>query len=1323
MKKDEKHQLYVAGVGASAGGLDALSKLLGTFNGQGKGNHLAVVIAQHMNPDYKSELTSILARRCKWPVITAENNLKLEPRKVYVAPSNTTIEISGGKILLSQLPENYLSAPSIDNFLMSLARDFKDHAIGVIFSGFGHDGTKGLKQIKVNGGLTLAQKPDTAQHPDMPLSAINEDIVDITAAPERIFEEIVNYVTNHVVVRSAPLKEQSKDAIIDLLAKKSGTDFSHYKPSTILRRMDKRLQALQLKSLADYHTYISTTPQELDVLFSTVLIGVTEFFREPLAFEAVGELLKKLIANKEGGDSIRIWSVGCATGEEIYSLAITLLELLGADKNKFSIYFFASDIDEKAIATARRGLYTESSMVNMPSDLLEKYFDKIDGQYEVRKELKQFILFSRHDITADPPFVKIDLIACRNLLIYFNNSLQKQALQVMHYALNRHGLLFLGKSDSVSAANDLFSRIDKNKIFRKEDVPHSFDMKFSRVKSRDENGAKKISDYPGARQMSLSEVVKETLYTHPYHPFVVINETGEIKEVQGSLRLYLEVGSGSINNNITKMVNNELLLDLKSLMVTARKTGKSAESSVIRFNLFDTDHLVRLRVIPFLHPASDIQHSIVVFEEIDAKTYYPATTELKSNDELSSLRIKELEQEIDVLREHLQSFTEELETSNEELQSLNEELQSANEELKSANEELETGNEELQSANEELHTANNELRISNEMLILKEDELKRSKEEVVKNEVLYRTLSENVPNGTIGVLNEKFQIEYVAGRGLETHGLTLIDLKGKTLPDLNPSEKERVKLRKAFSETIKGRPQKLEYTYHNHRYSLQTIPLSFQSNGHKRLMYLSQDITKEKRQEEKFQTAIKSADLIIYEYNIKTGKFSYDDSFPKIFEITDKKNLTRQFLLSLFHPDDLAQRNMRYEEALSTGLLNYEARLLLPSGVKWIRVFGTILFDEDEAPDSIIASIMDITRDKRLLEQVQESEQRFKNIADSVPVMIRMVNENRTNLYLNRAWLKYTGRDMEDNTHPHWEEDIHPKDAPGFKKAFDDAFDKKKPYTTEYRLKRYDGQYRWVESTGVPRFAIDGRFEGFISAIVDLHEIKTSQKDKDHFIQVASHELKTPITVIKAYIQILKSIIINDQKDVLEQLQSGDLMKTVDRQIERLTGLVTDLLDVSKIESGKMVFHMKKFDIYSMVSETVNDFKQISPHEIIFDSKGSCLVYGDSERLSQVVINLLTNASKYSPMEKEIVVKMDCTADEVRMDVTDFGIGIEKKDYEKIFERFFRSDQEETNTHPGLGIGLFISKEIVARHDGSLDVQSQMGEKTVFTLRLPRSKD
>ncbi|MCS6832930.1 MAG: PAS domain S-box protein, partial [Flammeovirgaceae bacterium] len=561
----------------------------------------------------------------------------------------------------------------------------------------------------------------------MPLAAIETGQIDFVLSPDKIGEElkeILQYPNVQIQYNNKPENQEDKssdlDKLLRLISKRTGTDFSNYKPSTICRRLEKRLAELKLDSIGNYLAYIEKQPEELDVLFQNILIGVTTFFRDIEAFNNLEKHLSKILAMKKKGEQIRIWVPGCASGEEAYSIALLVVKLIHNRIQDYDIQIFATDIDEKAINIARRGVYPKSSVENVPEELLQMYFLKKGEEYEVVKSIRQLILFSRHDVTSNPPFLKLDLISCRNLLIYFGQNLQKHVIPIFHYALNPDGYLFLGKSETVGQFSDLFTTVEgKSKIFQRKRGNYLHAIKFSAFRAKSatlsqslrtiSTGTSKSQEIIPSK-MTIPDMVRETLYNAFEHPYVIVNDTMDILEVSGDVRIYLSINPGTMNANILKLANKDLQIELRSVLSKALRDNITCKSSIKKVSFFERSYFVRITAKPLMYAENLF---MVIFEQLDIDEKFfqsNATAEAFSD----SPRVIELEQELAATKEHLQTFIEELETANEELQSLNEELQSSNEELQSSNEELETSNEELQSTNEELQIAYSELKSASE---------------------------------------------------------------------------------------------------------------------------------------------------------------------------------------------------------------------------------------------------------------------------------------------------------------------------------------------------------------------------------------------------------------------------------------------------------------------------------------------------------------------------------------------------------------------------------------------------------------------------------
>lgn len=832
-------ELYVAGIGASAGALDPLKQLVINLpNGE---INLCLVIVQHIAEDYHSKLEAILTLPKGWAIKIASKKEKLMPGQIYITPGGHDVVTKGNQLTLLQQNSRPNAMPSIDTFFESIAKEKGARSIGVILSGTGEDGAQGIKAIKDKGGLTICQDPKEAQYGSMPKAALATHQVDLNIPAALIGTEIESFIKNFNVVENHKSTESSQQSILRMLTSSSGTDFSLYKSNTITRRINKRIEALDLNNIDNYLSYIHNTPNELNRLYETILIGVTEFFRDQSSFEKLEEFLRKLVDRKKPGDSIRIWSVGCASGEEPYSLAILMNEILDDDIGRYNVQIFATDIDSRALSAARKGLYKPEQLKNVPEELLEKYFIPSSGTYELRKSIKQHVLFSKHDITLDPPFVRLDLVSCRNLLIYFNADLQKEVLPLFHYSLNTNGLLFLGKSENTSGLTDLFEEVEKKaKLFTNHDNADISKLSYSHFR-RSANRSHKEA-IPPQPKLSLEEIAAETIVKRYDHPYVVVGENLQVHLIKGSLKPYLDLGEGSVSSNLLKILHKDLHTELRTCFNHVKREKENCFSNIIRFHEGEKDQYLKLHMKPLMYTKNEKRYYLIVFEriEVDERFFMPDHV-LQQDNQSQVIHIMELEQELDATREHLQAFTEELETGNEELQSMNEELQSANEELKSANEELETSNEELQSANEELQTANSELGLTNQALIAKENELLAAKEEL---EITTERFEMALSSSTIFIAYQDKDLRYYWCHNAAP-GFEVPFINGQTDQQLLGSDgKEVIELKQEV--IIKGKERTKEVKFRERFWEMTSKPIFKKSTvvGVKTVAY---DITERKQ--------------------------------------------------------------------------------------------------------------------------------------------------------------------------------------------------------------------------------------------------------------------------------------------------------------------------------------------------------------------------------------------------------------------------------------------------------------------------------------------
>lgn len=739
-KRNNKTHFPIVGIGASAGGLEATEEL---FKHLPSDITMAFVLIQHLDPHHKSMLTDILSRKTKMRVQEAENNMLIEPNCVYVIPPNAILTISNKILKVSKKVEKPASFMPIDLFFQSLARDLGSRSIGIILSGNASDGTLGLKAIKTEGGITFGQSEGTAKYSGMPHNAIVSGHVDFILPPREIASKLVQIIDSTDSKDKSFLKkaipslnandQEIFNRIISLLSTKIGTDFTYYKPTTTLRRVMRRVTLLKIDNLKNYHKYLHDYPSEIENLYKDILIKVTSFFREPVMFKALtNKFFLAIMKNKAKGSPIRIWVPGCSTGEEAYSIAINLLEYLGSKANNIQIQIFATDIDKDSIDKARKGIYSKNIKKDISAQRLQRFFTKTqNGDYQINKTIRDLCLFAKHDITKDPPFSKIDIISCRNLLIYFEDVLQKKIIPTFHHALNPHGYLILGPSETISSDVEKFNLVDKKqKIYSKKNgaklsiISKTTNLDYLpkeiRKPAKDEKGLATIP----LKSVGLFDIQKEyeRLMLNKYTPAtVLINQDMEILHFHGKTNPYLEHSSGKASFQLLRMAKEGLKLDLRTLVQKAMKTNTPVKKEGIYIEQNGKSRGVNIEVNPIKDPVSKENYFLIIFKDV---TFHKEEKEsihkvAKSNigtKKEESRRIAALKNELATTKEYLQSLMEQQETINEELKSTNEEILSSNEELQSTNEELETAKEELESTNEELIILNEELQNRNETL-------------------------------------------------------------------------------------------------------------------------------------------------------------------------------------------------------------------------------------------------------------------------------------------------------------------------------------------------------------------------------------------------------------------------------------------------------------------------------------------------------------------------------------------------------------------------------------------------------------------------------
>jgi len=718
----------IVGLGASAGGLEALKSFFAEVS---ENSGMAYIVVVHMSPKQPSMLPDLLQKVSRIPVSVARDGQPIEPDHIYVVPPNKEITIFKGKIQLLEILAKGAALP-IDLFLRSLAQDQGRSATAIILSGTGTDGTLGVKAIKGSDGLVLVQSEETAAYDGMPRSAVSTGLVDLVLAPEAMPARLIQYFTHHENAfdsGSIATKNEQQgwlNKIFAILRARVGHDFSAYKPNTILRRISRRMGLNQIDNHLLYVRYLRENPAEAQALFRDLLIGVTQFFRDAESFEVLKTaILPERIKSMREGSTFRAWVPGCATGEEVYSLAMVLCECLDRNPERINLQLFGTDIDYHAIDKAREGIFPASIEADVNANRLIRFFTKEGDFFRIRKEIRDDIVFSKQDVLKDPPFSRLNLLCCRNLLIYLDANAQKRLLPLFHYTLAPDGILVLGSSETVSGFTNLFEIQDKKwKIYKRREVPQALRqvVDFPSGMLSTEPVQVAAPDGPAARPADIARIAQTAILNQFAPTAILIDPKGEILHVQGRTGRYLETPSGAPTHNILNLARDGLRIELSSAIRQAVSSNKPVTRRKIVIKTDGDGQMIDLHVSPQRSPKELSGYLLVVFENIDSLMHGDTPPD-ESNTPVESSRITELEQDLLKARESHQVTVEELESSNEELKSTNEELQSANEELQSTNEELESSREELQSLNEELQMVNAELQSNVEEFSAAQDDM------------------------------------------------------------------------------------------------------------------------------------------------------------------------------------------------------------------------------------------------------------------------------------------------------------------------------------------------------------------------------------------------------------------------------------------------------------------------------------------------------------------------------------------------------------------------------------------------------------------------
>jgi two-component system CheB/CheR fusion protein len=1326
--------LHIVGIGASAGGLDALKRL---FDALPPDTGMAFVVVQHLSPDFKSLMPELLSKHTKMEIFTAHDKQEVKANCVYLNPRDKNLHIKGNTLfLLDKGPKRNLNLP-IDIFFHTLGEEKKHESIGVILSGTGSDGSRGLKTIKEAGGSILVQSPESAQFDGMPKAAIETNLVDFTLTPDKIAEVLSKY--NGVKPKLVEVSEGSDEHntiyqdILSEIFEKTGIDFSNYKTNTLLRRIEKRMTLHNVDTLKDFHKFLLDNPKEIDALQQDFLIGVTAFFRDKPAFESLRDkVIPSLFANKEKNEMLRVWITGCSTGEEVYSIAILLEEHCKRNDLNTNFKIFASDIDDRALPIASAGVYSLNPESDLLSTNFSKYFSPFGDRMQIAKNIRDKVVFSNHNLLTAPPFIRMDLIICRNLLIYLSAKEQQKVYGNFQFALNKFGYLFLGNSESLGAAAKDFKTIDsKWKIYQ------SVANKRAWQKQGNSSGPLRMSYPTIGTRMQTEEYQPSERTEHDFIKFlanrfspdcIFFDTDFSILYINGNAGEKLTLSQGVFQRNLLKMVTPEIasiirnsvtrLKSAKHDVVVKNVSNKNADNHKLKFDLTftkmtDGDNNVFAYVLQFS-----------IDQQYEAEYVKVENLSISS---ASRQHIEELENQLKTNQAELQNVVEELETSNEELQSSNEELMSSNEELQSTNEELQSVNEELYSVNAELQERNKEVaKVSNDMTnLLNSTDIG----------TLFLDMELNIREFT-PALKRHFELqENDLGRPISsfasnfeenTRESIIQDCK-ETLEQL--SNKEREVVDKEGSQFLS-----------------RTSPFITNERKIEGVVITFVDITKLKQTQEELSETEAKYQLLFENLNegfahakiIQNGKgepidweyISINNAFESLTGLKKEHVVGKR--ISEVLPgalEDEAGWLEKYAHTALTGEEQFIQDYSAPLG----RFYVVHVFSPKKG--EFAATFADLSEMKQNELALEKANERFELATSLTGLALWEWDILNDAVDGNEKWKEIFGL-SEENVLEEWAKNMDPKEQEASNAVLEAYLQgKAENYSDSYHYTHpKSGKKLWVRNLGkIIEYTESKEPAKMLGVSIDETAQKESKEKlveatvraesanihKNQFLANMSHEIRTPMNGIVGFAQLLK-------EEELDSETKQQYVEVIETSSSQLLNLIDDIIDVSKLEAGEVRIEKNATDLVKLMEglhTTYNELKkqrdkaQINISLELPEMVPFQYLETDEKRLRQVLINLLNNSLKFTE-EGSIHFGFSVEAKFVRFYVSDDGIGIPQGKLDEIFERFNQVFYNSAK-YGGTGLGLAISKGFVDMLGGSFFVESAENKGSVFSFTLP----
>lgn len=1344
---------YIIAIGASAGGLEAISD----FFDYTPLDAVSYILIQHLSPDFKSHMAHILKRHSKLQIVEVTHRIQIESNKVYLIPSSKYMIIKNGRLLLSDKRDRHPPHLTIDHFFSSLAAACGQKAIGVILSGTGKDGAKGIEAIKSRGGMIIVQDPETAAFQGMPLAALHTNCADYILPPQEMPQAIENYVKNDKPewVSNPQIDEINEEdlvGIFNLIKRNSPLDFTDYKRPTILRRIKRRMLQHNMIDGKKYCEFLKQNPQELGLLANDFLISVTSFFRDPEAFKFIEKtIIPAIMANNRKNETIKIWVAGCATGEEAYTMGILLKEYLDKSQQHRQVKIYATDINKAALDIASKGIYPDGIQDSLSKERLANFFTAEGTEFKIKEEIRGMIVFATHDLVKNVPFCNIDLVSCRNLLIYMNLGLQERAFSMMHFGLKKNGFLFLGPSENPAVLKSDFKTLNaKWNIFQSNKIGRP--VKFNDFSSP-------VMQNVSTKTMELKKTIKPqaTLGAADEFNLAVLEEAGFngvctnehliVVRSFGNTTKYLK--NENFNFNLNDLLPIHIAIVVKAAVYKAAKENQRIELQGLNFDVEDTVDLQLVNVVikPFTIAKSAEKLLLILFIESGIKPKGKNIIKDVDFNQLANAHLIDLEKELAEAKLNLEAANEQSALSDESMQSFNEEQQSANEEMQSTN-------EELQSVNEELHTINKEYQATNAQLTELNDDLNNYFRSNVNGQLFVDRdlLLKKYSPGAVKHINIR---ESDIGRPLSN---ITTNIKFETLID-------DIKQVMLDDETITREAE----ASNGKIYQVMTMPyirkhskksdgavISFYDITELKKVSHELDVTNQKLQRNNEEITGVNTQLNDRNEQLNNSKKYIEEIFNTIHDplvILNKElrviRATDGFYQMFKVTEEETESNFLYDlgnKQWDIPALRHQLENILPEqgffkAFEVNHVFNVIghkimrltarQFDTYTSETLTLLAIHDLT-DKRKVEEglaeverlLAESKERLHFAIESAGIGSWDFNAYTKELIWDNRCKELYGLKPDDQVdYGVFLAQLHPDD----RQLTDDAVKKalkgvnNGEFNIEYRsVGLHDQKLRWIKSKGKAYFNEGKKPSRFIGTVLDISMEKSLEQStrelllkKDEFISIASHELKTPITSLKLSLQLL-----NRMKENPSVTMFPRLIDQSNRSMDKITSLIDDLLNVTRMSEGQLALNKVPFNISRMLKQCCSHIREQGQYTIRIWGDEQLQVNADENRIEQVVVNFVNNAVKYAPDSKVIQLIIEKEDDQVKISVMDTGPGIDQDKLAHLFDRYYRSDYEGKQ-YSGLGLGLYISAEIVKRHDGEIGVNSKPGEGSTFWFKIP----